>query len=72
MIRDAVETRVYTVSGMHCAHCENAVRVELAQVEGVESVHVDLETKRVTVSAAPLDDALLREAIREAGYEADA
>ena len=65
------ETRVYVIPGMHCAHCERAVAEELSAVEGVESVDVDLDSKRATVVGAPLDDALLRAAIAEAGYEAE-
>jgi copper chaperone CopZ len=61
---------VYSVSGMSCAHCERTVRSELEQVDGVESVDVDLETKLVTVRGTKLDDAALRTAIEEAGYEA--
>lgn len=60
----------YTVPGMHCHHCERAVSSVLQQVEGVESVEVDLETKLVTVQGVDLDDAALRAAIGEAGYEA--
>jgi copper chaperone len=60
----------YTVPGMHCGHCERAVSSELQQVAGVESVQVDLETKVVTVRGVGLDDAALRAAIDEAGYEA--
>jgi copper chaperone CopZ len=55
---------------MHCAHCERAVTEELAAVSGVQSVAVDLETKRVVVHGTGLDDAALRAAIVEAGYEA--
>lgn len=64
------ETVSYTVPGMDCGHCKQAVSEELAAVEGVESVDVDLETKRVTVVGTELDDARLRAAIDEAGYEA--
>ena len=60
----------YSVPAMHCAHCERAVASELRQVAGVESVDVDLDTKLVVVSGAGLDDAALRAAIEEAGYEA--
>ena len=60
----------YTVPGMSCAHCEHAVGSELRQVAGVESVDVDLETKLVVVRGEGLDDAALRAAIEEAGYEA--
>jgi copper chaperone len=59
----------YTVPGMHCAHCEAAIKQELAAITGVELVEVDLIDKLVTVRGAALDDARLRAAIDEAGYE---
>jgi copper chaperone len=55
---------------MSCAHCERAVSDELSAVDGVESVEVDLSTKLVVVRGRGLDDAALRAAIEEAGYEA--
>jgi copper chaperone CopZ len=55
---------------MHCAHCVAAVEEEVSAVPGVASVEVDLATKRVDVSGEPLDDAAIRAAIEEAGYEA--
>ena len=60
----------YRVPGMSCGHCKQAVSEELRAVEGVESVEVDLETKLVVVHGSELDDARLRGAIEEAGYEA--
>ena len=63
-------TVTYTVPDLHCAHCERAVSEELSAVAGVESVDVDLESRRVTVAGSVLDDAKLRAAIDEAGYEA--
>jgi copper chaperone len=64
------ETATYSVPAMHCGHCERAVKEEVGAVRGVASVDVDLETKIVTVTGEPLDDAALRAAIEEAGYEA--
>jgi copper chaperone len=64
------ETVQYAVPGMHCDHCGRAVEQEIAAVDGVTAVEVDLETKLVTVSGEALDDGLLRAAIDEAGYEA--
>jgi copper chaperone len=63
------ESTTYTVPGMHCGHCKDAVTRELEAVEGVESVAVDLDTKHVTVTGQGLDDTALRAAIDEAGYE---
>lgn len=60
----------YLVPDMSCSHCEHAVSHELGAVEGVSSVQVDLETKKVVVVGENLDDATLRAAIEEAGYEA--
>ncbi len=64
------EFLTYTVPGMHCGHCERAVETEVGAVAGVSSVEVDLETKRVTVQGEELDDAAVRAAIVDAGYEA--
>jgi copper chaperone CopZ len=64
------ETITYTVPAIHCAHCKAAVSEEVGAVAGVESVDVDLDTKLVTIHGAGLDDAALRAAIEEAGYEA--
>jgi copper chaperone len=66
------ETTTYTVPGIHCDHCKAAVSRELEAVEGVEYVAVDLESKLVSVTGRELDDAALRAAIDEAGYEAAA
>ena len=64
------ETMTYSVPAIHCAHCAMSIREEVSEVEGVDEVVVDLETKIVTVSGADLDDAALRAAIEEAGYQA--
>ena len=61
----------YSVPGMHCDHCVAAVREEVSAVPGVSSVDVDLATKRVVVHGEGLDDAALRAAIDEAGYDAE-
>jgi copper chaperone len=63
-------TRTYTVTGMSCSHCVRAVTEEVGEVAGVSDVTVDLDTGKVTVSAdGDLDDAAVREAVEEAGYE---
>ena len=64
------ETTTYTVPGIHCAHCVMSVREEVSEVEGVESVDVDLETKLVTIHGSDVSDERVRAAIVEAGYEA--
>ena len=68
--RTDMDTALYTVPGMHCGHCEAAVKQEISALSGVEEVVVDLDSKRVAVSGSELDDAAIRGAIKEAGYEA--
>ncbi|MDQ6928094.1 MAG: copper ion binding protein [Actinomycetota bacterium] len=60
----------YTVKGMTCSHCVNAVSSELGRLPGVSGVDVDLATGTVTVSSsAPLAAADVEAAVDEAGYE---
>jgi copper chaperone len=65
-----METVLYSVPGMSCGHCEAAVTKEVSALPGVASVVVDLDSKRVEVTGSELDDAAIRAAIEEAGYEA--
>lgn len=65
-----MSTATYTVMGMTCGHCVSTVTRELTKVDGVSDVDVDLATGAVTVTGnGPIDDAEVREAIDEAGYE---
>lgn len=62
-----------SVVGMTCGHCVASVTEELEEIRGVKNVEIILDkegTSKVTVlSDVPLDDAALRDAVTEAGYE---
>jgi copper chaperone CopZ len=63
-------TAVYKVSGMSCGHCEGSVSSEISEIAGVTSVKAVASTGEVTViSQAPLDEAAVRVAVDEAGFE---
>ena len=66
-------TTTYSVSGMTCGHCTSAVTEELSKLGGVQEVSIDLNaggTSAVHVtSETALDDAAVRDAVDEAGYE---
>jgi copper chaperone len=63
-------TSTYTVTGMTCGHCVQAVTQEISKIDGVTAVDVDLATGRVTVQAdRPVDDAAVEAAVDEAGYD---
>jgi copper chaperone len=67
---DTATVSEYTVTGMVCEHCVNAVTEELGAIQGVTDVHVDLAAGRVRITSnGPLDSAAVRAAIDEAGYE---
>lgn len=61
--------QTYLVDGMTCQHCVNAVREEVGRIPGVESVDVDLDTKKVVVHGEGVTDEAVRAAVEEAGYE---
>ncbi len=63
-------TVIFTVPAIHCEHCAMSIREEVSEVDGVDAVDVDLESKMVSISGRDLDEAALRAAISEAGYEA--
>jgi len=63
-------TRTYTVAGMTCAHCASSVTSEVAKVPGVVDVNVELSTGALRISTdRPVDDAAVKGAVEEAGYE---
>lgn len=63
-------TTEYTVTGMTCQHCVDAVTNEVGGIDGVTGVDVDLDSGQVSVrSEQPVDAAAVRAAVNEAGYE---
>ncbi|MBF0581191.1 heavy-metal-associated domain-containing protein [Corynebacterium sp. ED61] len=64
-------TAEYTVTGMSCGHCENAVREEVSGIDGVTEIEVSADTGRLVVtSEQPVDDQAVIDAVDEAGYSA--
>jgi copper chaperone len=63
------DTITYSVPGIQCEHCARAIREEVSEIGGVETVDVDLPTKVVTVRGRGFSDPAVRDAIAEAGYE---
>lgn len=63
----------YTVRGMTCGHCVNAVTEEISEIDGVASVEIDLveggDSPVTVASDAELDIEAVRAAIDEAGHE---
>ena len=63
-------TATFSVTGMTCGHCVAAVQDEVAKVDGVTGVDVELATGTVTVASdRSLPDDAVAAAVEEAGYE---
>ncbi len=59
----------YTVAGMTCGGCANAVKKHVSGVAGVTGVQVDVAGGAVTVTSdTPVDSADVRAAVEQAGY----
>jgi copper chaperone len=61
-------TTTYSVPGISCEHCRSAIDDEVGRVTGVDMVIVDLDSKSVAV-IGDFDDAAVRDAIDDAGYD---
>jgi copper chaperone CopZ len=61
--------KLLSIEGMSCDHCVVHVRNALTGVSGVDSAEVDLAKKSAVVLGSSLDDASLKAAVAEAGYE---
>ena len=68
-----MSTQRFQVTGMTCAHCVGAVTDELSRLSGVNEVRIELVSGGVSVvtvdASAPLEAAVVRAAVDEAGYE---
>ncbi len=62
---------VFTVQGMTCGHCSNAVTQAVQALDAQAQVKVDLADKRVSVQSQLAAEQILA-AIREEGYQAQA
>ncbi|MET9846888.1 heavy-metal-associated domain-containing protein [Streptomyces ossamyceticus] len=61
--------KIFTVDGMTCGHCATSITEEVVRVAGVTAVDVDVRSGLVIVSGDRVEDAAVRAAIVEAGYE---
>jgi copper chaperone CopZ len=64
------QTIEFSVTGMTCDHCVNAVTNAAKDVAGVTDVKVSLDDELATVTGENVDTAKVIAAIEEEGYEA--
>jgi copper chaperone CopZ len=65
-----IEQTVVTAPDISCAHCATAITNAVSTIPGVESVNVDIPTKRVTISHQPgaVDMAEVARVMDDEGY----
>lgn len=58
----------YIVSGMTCGHCVMAVKKELSKL-GLAQVEVEIGKVKVVFDESKIQEEIIVEAIKEAGYK---
>ena len=55
-------TVTYSIPNISCGHCVHTIQVEVGELEGVQSVTADRETRKATIS---FDDPATEEEIKQ-------
>lgn len=61
--------KVIRIEGMSCMHCVKHVKDALQEVNGVKAVEVNLQDKYALVEVEGAEDAAMKAAIEDAGYD---
>jgi len=66
-----METKTFQATAIHCGHCTATIERELGELEGIQSVKADQNTKMVTVKwEAPATWDTIKALMAEIGYPA--
>jgi len=67
-----MEEKTVKVPNISCGHCVATIKRELSDINGVESVEGDAQSKRITVRwRGPADWSEISETLDEIGYPAE-
>jgi copper chaperone len=62
-------TITYNVAAIHCGHCTHTIEVEVGELQGVQAVKADLDTKKVEVTFdAPASEEQIKTLLAEIEY----
>jgi copper chaperone len=65
-------TVTYTVPAMHCDNCTRTIELEVGELQGVQSVKANLETKKVQIAFdAPANEEKIKALLTEINYPAE-
>ena len=66
-----MEKKTFTIPGISCGHCVNAIKTELNELDGVATVEGDIEGKSVEVEwDAPATEDIIKDKLTEINYPA--
>ena len=62
-------SKIVTIDNISCGHCVHTIKTELNDLEGLTSVEIDQESKRVEISwKDPLSWDAIKELLEEINY----
>ena len=65
-------TVTYSVPAMHCDHCTHTIEMEVGELQGVQAVKADLNTKKVQITFdTPASEQSIKALLSEIDYPAD-
>lgn len=66
-----MNTVTYSIPAIHCMHCTHTIEMEVRELQGVQSVEADLQTKNVTITFdAPATEDKIKALLTEIEYPA--
>ena len=64
-----METVTYTIPNISCGHCTHTIESELSEMEGVQSVKADMDSKQATITfGPPASESRIKAVLEEINY----
>jgi copper ion binding protein len=65
-------TVTYTVPAISCGHCTHTIETEVGELQGVQSVKAEIDTKKVVITFdLPADEQKIKALLAEINYPAE-
>ena len=65
-------TVTYTVPAISCGHCTHTIETEVSDLQGVQSVNAEIDSKKVTITFdAPANEQAIKALLAEINYPAE-
>ncbi|MEW6402654.1 MAG: heavy-metal-associated domain-containing protein [Chloroflexota bacterium] len=65
-------TVTYSVPAIHCGHCTHTIEMEVGELQGVQSVKADIDTRKVEIKFDdPATEEKIKALLAEINYPAE-